>query len=172
MPEADYEVETHKELSYIADSTLYGKTFLVKTDETYYNRWTVYKYTKSGYEMIDKQTYNVKDFWKYADIFAEGYSRNTYVVKSFDSEEDFLEVWNTLSLTPGSVITYKNGDGNTIWKLYNQGGTFSTVGIENGTIQFNSRFYDYLEGTDTSGDTYEYIDDEVKIVLPMILSYF
>ena len=171
--EADYEVETRKDLSYISDSTLYGKTFLVKSDETFYNRWTVYEYTKkNGYVMIDFQKYNVQDFWSYANIFVDGYSENTYVVKSFDSEEDFLEVWNTLSLTPGSVITYKNGDGNTIWKLYNQGGTFSTVGIENGTIQFNSRFYDYLEGTDTSGDTYEYIDDEVKIVLPMILSYF
>ena len=122
--------------------------------------------------MTDYQKYNVQDFWKYADIFAEGYSRDTPVVRAFDSELDFMEVWNQLNLKIGDVITFVDGDGNIVWKVYASGGVFNTVGIENGCIQLNSRFYDYLESMEGQIDTYEYIDQEVKTVIPLILSYF
>lgn len=172
-PETDVEVEVRTDLDYISDDDLIGKTFLVKSDETFSGRWTIYTYEGNDvYTMTDYQKYNVQDFWKYADIFAEGYSRDTPVVRAFDSELDFMEVWNQLNLKIGDVITFVDGDGNIVWKVYASGGVFNTVGIENGCIQLNSRFYDYLESMEGQIDTYEYIDQEVKTVIPLILSYF
>ena len=172
-PKTDYEVEKRSDLNYISDSDDIGKTFLVKSDETFNYRWTVYTYQADRtYEMTDYQKYNVKDFWNYADIFAEGYSRETPVVYAFESETDFMEVWNTLGLKIGDVITFVDGDGNLVWKLYASAGVFNTVGIENGCVQLTDRFYSYLESMEGLTDTYEYIDEEVKTVIPLILSYF
>jgi hypothetical protein len=83
-----------------------------------------------------------------------------------------MEVWNTLGLKIGDVITFVDGDGNLVWKLYASAGVFNTVGIENGCVQLTDRFYSYLESMEGLTDTYEYIDEEVKTVIPLILSYF
>ena len=173
-PETDYTVEKRSDLDFIADDDAIGKTFLVQTDETFNNRWTVYTYQEDKtYLRTDYQKYDVQDFWSYVDLFVEGYNKNNItVLYTYDSEEDFLEVWSNLGLKNGNVIAYKNDDGNLVWKIYRGMGVFNTIGLENGGIALNDRFYTYLESTEGLSDTYEYIDQEVKIVIPLILSYF
>jgi hypothetical protein len=45
-----------------------------------------------------------------------------------------MEIWNRnkLNLKIGDIITFIDGDGNTVWKVYTSGCVFNTVGIENG----------------------------------------
>lgn len=173
QPEHDYEVESYKDLSFIDDDTIIGKTVLVLKDETNYNRWTLWKFEgNNNWTRLQQQSYNVKDYWNYVDIFASGYSWNTYVKMTFDSETDFLEQWSNLGLQIGDVITYKNTDGNLVWQVYESAGVFKTVGLQNGSLAFNDRLYAYLEDTTLSQEDYDYLKIEAEKVIPIVLSYF
>lgn len=173
QPNHDYEVETHKDLSFIDDDNIIGKTVLVIKDETMYNRWTLWEFEgNNSWKFIKQQAYDVKDYWNYVDIFAKGYSWNTYVRFAFDTESDFLEQWSNLGLQIGDVISYKDSNGNMVWQVYESAGVFKTVGLQNGSLAFNDRMYSFIENTSLNEEDYEYLKIEAEKIIPIVLSYF
>jgi hypothetical protein len=84
--------------------------------------------------------YNTSDFWSYVNWWASGYDdsvRSSVVVPIYADLE-------TLTVAPGTIVkVQQNGKGFSEWYIYNTDGTWTRIGLQNGTIQISSNLYNY-----------------------------
>jgi hypothetical protein len=148
-----------------------GYCVLVKTDSTAQNNWSIYSYDLAAkiWSRIKTKTYDVTQYWTPTDWYGSYTDPITGIVKTFNqyvvanTMVDTLAEVRGLTLEIGQLVKVKTvGTGG--WELlykfadspsidYTQ--SFVVVGIQNGTIQFNSDLYSFL-GTPVGYDASTY----------------
>jgi hypothetical protein len=165
---------------YLDTTTLFVRPFtiLVNNDETASNKWSLYTWDSNigNWFRSKTQVYDVTKHWNYADWYADGYSAFTKV----DHQVDFSYEMSFIDIAVGDLVKIKNEKSGG-WILLERIDTqitdnvslnYNTVGRQNGTIQFNSNLYKFINsniGFDSftyDGDVY---DDEPKEELRIIL---
>ncbi len=153
-------------------------TILVNSDETAANKWSLYVWDSviGNWFRSKTQTFDVTKHWNYVDWYADGYSE--YI--KIDHLVDFSYEMSFIDIAIGDLVKIKNeksGGWILLERTDNQitdniSLNYRTVGRENGTIQFNSNLYKFVNsniGFDSftyDGDAY---DDEPKEELRIIL---
>ena len=131
-------VDTDIDLQYIDITNLpVGYLVLVNNDTTQDGLWVLYELTASGtWQIVQVQAYKTSLYWSYADWYATGYSIATKPTFSVATVNDA----KALLPSAGDIIYITNATGNGTWQLIivNTDGSFSTIGIQNGTIQLDS----------------------------------
>ena len=152
---------------------------LVTSDSTVDGKWAIYNYLSTdGWQKTKIQAFNVNLYWDYADWYAEGYnsisSINQIISQSYQLE--------SLDNSIGDVVKIENiGSGGWLLleKIDQQQGVdytvnYKTVGRQNGTIQFNSKLFDYANniGFDSKSFDIQLYDrqpiQETRIILETI----
>ena len=113
-----------------------GYKVLVENDTTQDGLWVIYQLTSAGtWEIYRVQAYKTSLYWSYTDWYDTGYDSSTKPTFNVETTIDALK----LGAIPGDVIKISNATGNGTWQmvLVSLDGTFTTVGIQNGTIQIN-----------------------------------
>ena len=140
----DQSVDTYTELAYIDVGPLSaGYKVLVQHDSTQDGLWVLYTLTTNKtWQILQIQSYKTSLYWTYVDWYATGYSSATKPTFSVETTNDAI----ALLPAAGDVIYISNATGNNTWQLVivNTNGTFSTVGIQNGTIQLDSSLGDFV----------------------------
>ena len=101
------------------------------------------------------EKYNTKNYWSYVNWWATGYDNNT---KSSLQVPIYADL-STLSVPAGTIVTVAaNGAGNSETYIYNidtvGNGTWVRIGLENGTIEFDSVLWDYPSARLGFGDNF------------------
>ncbi len=166
---------------YLDTTSLYIRPFtiLVTSDETAANKWSLYIWdsTLGNWFRSKTQTYDVTKHWNYVDWYADGYSQYTRI----DHQVDFSYEMSFIDISVGDTIKIKNekSGGWILLERINNLNTdnislnYKTIGRQDGTIQFNSNLYKFVNsnvGFDSftyDGDVY---DDEPKEELRIILN--
>jgi len=145
LGEYDQSVNTVEELAYIDTSILTtGYKVLVLSDSTQDGLWVLYVLTSNEtWQILQVQSYKTSLYWNYVDWYATGYSSATKPTFSVETTNDAI----ALQPVAGDIIYISNPTGNNTWQLVvvNDNGTFSTVGIQNGTIQLDSSLGDFVD---------------------------
>ena len=140
----DQSVDTVEELAYIDTSILAtGYKVLVLSDSTQDGLWILYTLASDKtWQILQVQAYKTSIYWTYTDWYASGYSSATKPTFSVETTNDAI----ALQPVAGDIIYISNPTGNNTWQLVvvNSNGTFSTVGIQNGTIQLDSSLGDFV----------------------------
>ena len=128
---------------------------LVKNDETIGGKWSVYQWNGSTYLRTLTQSYDVNLYWNYKDWYATTYNQFTFINHTVDSSYQIY----ALNDTVGDVVKI-NSVGTGGWLLLKKvddqdtadySVNYSTVGRENGTIEFKNSLYD-VSGTSIAYD--------------------
>lgn len=125
-------------------------TVLVNSDSTIQGKWALYKWSEEfGWERSVTQSYNVTLYWDYTNWYADGYSEITsidhlvgqsYELASLDDNKgDIVKIQNVG--TGGWLLLRKIDSQTDVDYTIN----YETIGRQNGTLQFNSKLYNYLE---------------------------
>ena len=145
-PEYNQEVSTDTELAYIDVETLdIGWIVLVKNDTSQNGLWVLYRLAADRtWEIYRVQAYKNSLYWNYVDWYATGYSSATKPTYSVNSYVDALK----LTRVAGDIIKINN-TGNGEWQLVlvtsPTSTTFTTIGIQNGTIQLNESLGNFAD---------------------------
>jgi len=84
--------------------------------------------------------YDTTNYWSYINWWAPGYDNNTKSALQVPIYADL----STLTVTPGTIVTVAtNGNGNSETYIYNVDGSWTRIGLTNGTIEFSSALWDY-----------------------------
>jgi hypothetical protein len=141
---------------------------LVQSDETANGVWSIYAYNPSTktWSRTLSQSYDVRNYWSYADWYATGFNQFT----SADYLVATLAELNSITPVIGTIVKVTNATSNgwvllecysnTISVDWTQ--VYNTVGIQNGTIQFNTNLYDF-EGTTVGYDSNIFDDSEFDV---------
>ena len=152
---------------------------LVHSDSQATGNWSIYSYDgiNQVWSRIITQAYDVRNFWSYADWFATGYTQFTAV----DHSVATLAELNNITVLVGEVVkvrTTNSGGWELLTKYANSTSvdwtlSYSVVGIQNGTIQFNSTLYEFVDtsiGYDGSTFDGESFDTVAAVELRVILN--
>ena len=160
---------------------------LVLNDTQQNSTWSIYEYdlkTQTWNRSLT-QAYNVRDYWSKVDWYNLGYNQFTasdYIVNTFadlSTIDTSVKVGNIVKVlmvnTGGWLLLEKYTDSNGQVSTVDWSQSYKTVGIENGTIQLNTRLYDF-RGTavgydSTIFDTAEFdvqAEAELRIILTAI----
>ena len=138
-----------------------GYKVLVSIDSTVQNRWAIYTLKADNTWVLDKlQGYDVSNYWTYSDWYATNFNAKTYIDYSVALKKDLVDI------TPlaGQTVKVENG-GN--WELLYWSGTeYTTVGINNATIQINEGIWNYQStryGFSTEVYDFQLFDQEPQI---------
>ena len=121
---------------------------LVRADSSVDGKWAIYNWTSTdGWTRTQIQSYNVSLYWNYADWYATGYTQFTAI----DQKVDYSYQLDALQNSVGDIVkisTIGTGGWLLLEKIDSQVGVdytvnYKTVGRQNGTIQFNTKLYDY-----------------------------
>ena len=94
--------------------------------------------------------YNTEDYWEVINWWAPGYDNNTRASLLVESYYDLA----TINAQLGLIVTVnKNGDGLQETYVYD-GVNWNRIGLQNGTIAFNSSLWDYAEARLGFGDNF------------------
>ena len=148
--------------NYSADTTIVVRPYsvLVRNDSTVDNKWAIYNYTSiDNWQKTRIQSYNVGLYWSYVDWYSPGYSTFTAIDQRVSQSYELEALDNSV----GDIVKIDNiGSGGWLLleKIDNQQGVdytinYNTVGRQNGTIQFNSKLYDY-ENQSIGFDSYSF----------------
>jgi len=154
---------------------------LVHSDSQANNQWSIYTYDPvyKQWSRTLTQSYDVRNYWSYSDWYASGYSQ--YSLEDY-AVDTFVEL-NSLTIQVGQVVrirTSNNGGWLLLEKFANVNSvdwtqSYNTVGIQNGTIQFSSKLYDFAltdVGYDSSifdGEGFDVVAaTELRIILNTI----
>ena len=130
---------------------------LVLSDSTSQSSWSIYSYdivTKLWSKALT-QSYDVRNYWKYVDWFALGYNQFSsadYAVSTFVDLNSISpaigEMVKVLNVNSGGwLLLEKYANSTSVdWTQ-----SYNVVGIQNGTIQFNTSLYEFI-GTDVGYD--------------------
>lgn len=166
---------------YTAATTLLVRplTVLVKADETANGKWTTLVYTPSTqvWSRSKTQTYDTTRYWSYADWYAVGYNQFSRISHQVDYAYQLsgadISIGELVKVnhegTGGWVLLEKIDDQDIIETTVN----YKIVGRQNGTIQFNSNLYKFVDnnsGYDGPSFDYDLYDDQPKEELRIILN--
>jgi hypothetical protein len=91
------------------------------------------------------------DYWEYANWWAIGYNDNTKSALQVPLYANLL----TLSVAVNTIVTVAaNSTGNAETYIYNTDGTWTRIGLTNGTIKFKSDLWDYATARIGFGDNF------------------
>jgi hypothetical protein len=94
--------------------------------------------------------YNTQDYWEVINWWAPGYDNNTRASLLVESYYDLA----TINAQLGLIVTVnKNGDGLQETYVYD-GVNWNRIGLQNGTIEFNSSLWDYAGARLGFGDNF------------------
>lgn len=113
--------------------------------------------------------YDTRLYWSYINWWAPGYNDTT---KSA-IQVDFYYQLESLDAVPGLIATVKtNSAGKKETYLYDDSNAWVRIGLENGTIEFSSKLWDYSEGKFGFGDNFfdttpydEYPSTETRYII-------
>ena len=157
--EWDAVVDTYAELTYLNTADLSGTVnYLVRSDETANNFWSIYQWNGTEFSRTKIQTYNTSVYWSYTDWYkTDGdmiHDENTTI----DKQVTFQYELDSLELAIGSHVKVTSADTGG-WKLFMRTASgWELVGTENGTIRLSTKLYDYSQdatgfaGEDTFDD--------------------
>ena len=95
--------------------------------------------------------FDTKAYWDLINWWAPGYNDNT---KSSLQVPMYADL-STLNVTVGTIVTVAtNGNGNSETYIYEIDGSWTRIGLQNGTIEFSSRLWDYTESKLGFGDNF------------------
>ena len=126
---------------------------LIENDDTIGGRWSIYQYLNNKWERTDNQTFDTTKYWSYTDWYTTGVNANTAINQIVDYSYQLFALENNI----GDIVKINNvGTGGWLLlrKIDNQlvedyTVNYETIGRENGTIQLDTRLYDY--SFETSG---------------------
>ncbi len=145
----DKSVDTFAELGYINTADISGSVnYLVKSDETANNFWSIYQWNGTEFTRTRVQTYNTSQYWSYTDWYGTDpevhemiHSENTPIDKQVTFEYEL----DALDLEIGKHVKVTNADTGG-WKLFMKTSKgYTNVGTENGTIRLSTKLYDYSQ---------------------------
>jgi len=152
----DYEVPNLEILSY---QDLYivpiGFSYLVLSDATQNGRWTIYEVvdgTTLGQRvltLVQVQNYDTPLYWNYIDWYRPGYNASIQPIATVANTADLQTLSLTTAPLGSSVKVTANGQGKFEIYLRSVVGTttdWQRVGLEDGTIAFDSVLWDYAAG--------------------------
>ena len=144
--EWDKTVATYTELTFqdIASVPL-GYSYLVLTDSTNNNLWTIYTVSASVANvrelvLVRVQNYDTTQFWDYIDWYEPTFDKFLRIIKEVPNSGSLL----SLELPVGSVVKVLANARNK-WELYQLDTTdvWNRVALEDGTIAISSTIWDY-----------------------------
>ena len=139
----DLTVEMYQDLAYIDTTTIDpGYRVLVTADETQDGLWVIYQWTSIALWLPYRvQAYKTDLYWQATDWYADGYSSKTQATFTVATTNDA----KALQATAGSIIYILNAAGNGTWALVvvQADGSFTPVGLQNGTVQLDSKLGDF-----------------------------
>ena len=95
--------------------------------------------------------YDVSQFWQFINWWAIGYDNTTKSALQVPIYADL----SALNVAAGTIVTVaSNGDGKQETYVYETNGTWTRIGLENGTIEFNSSLWDYETARLGFGDNF------------------
>lgn len=126
---------------------------LIENDDTIGGRWSIYQYANREWQRTDNQTFDTTKYWSYTDWYATGINANTAINQIVDYSYQLFALDNNI----GDIVKINNiGSGGWLLlkKVDNQlvedyTVNYNTIGRQNGTIQLDTRLYDY--SFETSG---------------------
>lgn len=176
--DSDYTVLSHSDLNELNDIDLVGKNVLVQSDELYNNIWTLWNVEKIGkYSLIDYQKYDMEKYWRYKDLYKDKVTELSIPNYTIKQESELSSIKSKMK--DGDIVYIEN-NGQWILKEY-KNGSFYTIGLKNGTIYLTDNLYEFMSDKSLINDKtefidgqtkYEYLLNEVSIVIKNILSYF
>jgi hypothetical protein len=113
--------------------------------------------------------YDTTNYWSYVNWWATGYDNNTKSALQVPIYADLA----TLSVAVGTIVTVAtNGSGNSETYIYNADGSWTRIGLQNGTIEFSSALWDYSTYRLGFGDNFfdttpydEYPSEETRYII-------
>jgi hypothetical protein len=131
-----------------------GYKYLVLSDSIQNGRWTIYQVVTNGITkslfLVQVQNYDTPLYWSYIDWYLPGYNSSVQPIATVSN----IAGLQTLSLTQaplGSSVKVSN-NGENQFEIYLRVASLGTlsdwerVGLENGTIAFDSGLWDYTQG--------------------------
>ena len=122
---------------------------LVYSDSQSNNTWAIYSYDPTGkiWSRIKSKTYDVRDYWTKVDWYATGYNQ----FSAADYGVDTFDQLNSINPTIGKLVLVRTASTNGWQLLYRYAisssvdwtQNYHVVGVQNGTIQFKSSFYQF-----------------------------
>ena len=131
-----------------ASSNTVGVTFTATGPATGASRTTG---TASFLAFAEGAKYNTPDYWSYINWWATGYDNNTKSALQVPIYADLA----TVEATAGLIVTVTtNGDGKSETYVYTDLGTWERIGLQDGTIAFDSSLWDYQTSRLGFGDNF------------------
>ncbi len=95
--------------------------------------------------------FDTADYWEYVNWWATGYNDNTKAALQVPIYADLA----TLTVTPGTIVSVaENGVGATETYVLESDGSWTRIGLQNGTVQFKSSLWDYETARLGFGDNF------------------
>lgn len=120
-----------------------GYMILVESDFNFNGNWVIYTLTVQGtWAATRMESYNTNNYWEYVTWYSPDYVSGILPKYTVATQYDLLTLQN---LVVGDIIQVNdNGTGNSETVSYN-GSTFDLLSLQNGTIQFNTNLYNYVD---------------------------
>jgi hypothetical protein len=124
---------------------------LVYSDSQSNSMWAIYSYDPTGkvWSRIKSKTYDVRDYWEYTDWYATGYNQ----FSAADYGVDTFDQLNYVNPSIGQLVLVRTSSTNGWQLLYRYAvsasidwtQSYRVVGVQKGTIQFKSSFYQFFD---------------------------
>jgi hypothetical protein len=148
----DFEVATLEILAY---QDLYvvpiGYKYLVLTDTSQDGRWTIYEVALGAtvgervLNLVQVQNYDTPLYWNYINWYRPGYNSSIQPIATVTNTAGLQTLSLTTAPVGSSVKVTANGQGK--FEIYLRTATgFERVGLEDGTIEFDSVLWNYAAG--------------------------
>ena len=143
-------------VGYNADTTFISVrsySVLVHSDSDASGSWSIYSYDSVNdvWSRVRSQAYDTRKYWNYIDWYATGFNQFSSPDFSVDTFADL----NSIIVDINELVKVRTtGTGNwVLLKKYSSTQSidwtqqYEVVGIQNGTIQFTSGLYDFIDST-------------------------
>jgi len=148
LGEYDIAVATEEDLNYI-DTTLLstGYKVLVEQNTAQDNLWSLHELqADNSWDIVRIQSYKSSLYWEYVDWYAEGFSETEVIEYVVETLPDALKL--PVAVGDEVLVRVNNTTGGG-WNLLTvlDDGSFSVVGIENGTIQLKTSLSNFADNS-------------------------
>ena len=165
---------------YTADTaiTLRNYSVLVLSDTAANGSWSIYAYESSTlvWSRVQSQSYDVRKYWNYIDWYATGYNQYSSIDQVVSTFSDLYylndSVGQTVKVKTTTLGTWALLEKYTDSVSIDWTQSYRVVGRENGTIQFSSVLYQFIDtqyGFDGSLYDSGIFDNSAAVELRIIL---
>lgn len=164
---ANYEELTFQNLAIVP----YGYKYLVASDSNYRGLWTIYEVVagtlvgSKELTLIRVQNYDTRLYWNYINWYAVGYNPATKLTATVANYSDLEKLTNIPEGAAVGVAANSQGKSE-VYQL--TGGTWVRVALQDGTIEFQERLWDYTVETGRYGFDVEVFDAQFFDQEPVI----